>query len=115
VGVHAGLDTVSLEVPEDTGELPAISAEEFGSLRDPTVDPALIRPVVGDRVEAVAYEPVLSSEQVESLGRDAALLDYGYGVFALAPDGDEDETYRLYVDGSRTRIYLLPAGWEPDR
>lgn len=105
---EAGGPDVRLEIPEDYADLLAITPDNFNGKPTSTLNSGLMAPFIGGRVTKVAYDPVLSETQAKGFEAAPTTLALPRDVFAIAGAGDAS-VVRLYVDPTRTRVYIAPA------
>ena len=102
----AGGRSAILELPADHRTLLDVDPDDFGGTVQATLNSALISPFVGGRIRVAEYDAVLTSTALEALQRSGSLVAYPRDVWALPAEGDAG-TVRLYVDPSRTQVYVL--------
>lgn len=113
VAAEAGAPVPKLEVPEDLDELLDVPADEFGGRPQSTLNPSLMGPLLRGRVATADYDPALLEVVVEMLDRDPRVVRYPRDVNVVRPEGLSEDalralTYRIFVDPTRKRVFLVP-------
>jgi hypothetical protein len=107
-----GID--SLEVPEDLATLSGLKPDVFAGIPQPTLQAALINPLVEGRIEVVGYDAMLTEEQIAALLASGKVIDFPRGVQIVIPESRAGATQgaarlRLYSDESKTRIFIVES------
>ncbi|MDP2182286.1 MAG: hypothetical protein Q8K99_06930 [Actinomycetota bacterium] len=106
---EVGRPDVYLEIPEDYADLLAITPDNFDGKPTSTLNSGLMAPFIGGRVRKVPYDPVLSQAKTARLEADPTAITLPRDVWAVA-GADDAAVVRLYVDTTRTRVYIAPIG-----
>lgn len=105
----AGGKGTTLELPADHRTLLDIDQDVFADTPQATLNAGLISPFLGGRVTVIEYDAVLEAATLTALRDATDMRGYPRDVWALVTQ-DDAETVRLFVDTSRTQVFLVEPG-----